>query len=342
MRNPLRNERGAVFVLIGLALTLLAAVIGFATDYGVLAYTQNQGQAAVDTAALAGASGIAQYRDDGDDSLIQERIAALDDANDVRGLAADLGGGGATVELLVYDSASNTFTCESGCEPELVNAVRVTKTGYATPVYFSWARNLLGGTNPASYSVAVSAVGHLSCPAEIDSGDGIGVIALRECEIDYPDDCNVPQVLQGGTDNSAFTTFNLTGANVCKEMIEGNPPTNLQDDVKVGDVINLVGTGQATSCLKAVDDRFAHCKESSCESDPPDPTCIMTLPVIDCAGPESNAKIVGFAEACITDVQSHGSNKWVKGEIECSLSCDDCGGGGACFGLVSNQPYLIR
>src|SRR5688572_12590340 len=124
MKN-LRNERGAVFVLVGLALAFLAAVIGFATDYGVLVYTQNQGQAAVDTAALAGASGIPQYVDDADDSLIHERIAALDAANEVRGFAADLGNGGATVDLLHWDDATNEFTCENDCDQELVNAVRV-------------------------------------------------------------------------------------------------------------------------------------------------------------------------------------------------------------------------
>ena len=334
------NERGQVFVLVGLALALLAAVVGFATDYAVLSYTRNQGQVAVDTAAVAGATGLPLYRSEGDPSEVYERIAALDAGNDVRGTAAELGDSGSTVEFLIFDPATNSFTCEAGCDPEQVNAIRVTKNGgYATPVYFSWARNLLGGSNPAAHTINVSAASYLSCGGETPTG-GVGVIALRECEINYPEDCDVPQVLQGGSDNSAFTTFNLTGSNVCKQIVEGNPPSNLQDRIKVGDEINLVGTGQVTSCLAALDAEYSHCGPANCATDPPDPTCIITLPVIDCAGPESNALVVGFAHACVTDIQSQGNQKWVRGEIECDGEIE--GGGGACFGVLGKKAYLIR
>ncbi|MGH7803104.1 MAG: hypothetical protein ACREQJ_02050, partial [Candidatus Binatia bacterium] len=295
----------------------------------------------VDTAAAAGATGLSSYRNDGDPSDVYDRIAALDAGNDVRGSAADLGAAGSTVEFLVYDPATNEFTCESGCDPELVNAVRVTKVGgYETPVYFSWARNLLGGASPASHAINVSAAAYQSCAGEAPIG-GVGVIALRECEINYPEDCNVPQVLQGGSDNSAFTTFNLTGASVCKQIVQGNPPSNLQDRIKVGDTINLVGTGQVTSCLAALDEEYQHCDATRCATDPPDPTCIIYLPVIDCTGPESNAKVVGFARTCVTDIQSQGQEKWVKGEIECE-GTELEGGGGTCAGVLGKKAYLVR
>ena len=340
--NTIRNERGgAIFALIGLMLALLASFIGLATDYGVLSYTRNQAQAAVDTAAVAGASGLPLYRSEEDPADVYERIAALDEGNDVRGATAALAGEGSTVEFLIYDPATNSITCESDCDAELVNAVRVTKNGgYETPVYFSWARNFLGGTSPSSHTINVTATSYLSCASEAPSG-GVGVIALRECEINYPDDCNVPQVLQGGADNSAFTTFNLTGSNVCKQIVEGNPPSNLQDRIKAGDLINLVGTGQVTSCLMELDEEYEDCNAASCASDPPDPDCIMYLPVIDCAGPESNAIVVGFAKACVTEIESQGQEKFVKGEIECDGD-QLPGGGGQCFGLLGKHPFLVR
>lgn len=339
--KTLGNQDGAVFALVGLALFFLAAIIGFATDYGVVVYVQNQGQAAVDTAALAGASGIPDYAETGDSSVALARVAALDAANDVRGASAAVGATG-SVDFLVYDQETDAFTCESGCDPEEVNAVRVTKTDYQAPFFFSWARGAFSGSQPSSIDVSVSAVGHIPCAGSLDADEGIGPIALRECYIDYPNDCSVPRVYQSGEDNSAFTTFNLTGANACKQLAAGNPPTNMQDTVRVGDSINLVGTGQVTSCLQEVDDRFDHCTEASCSSDPPDPTCVLPLPVIDCAGPESNGIVVGFAYACISDVQAPaGGEKSITAAIQCGEQAPS-DPGGACFGTFAQRPVLIR
>ncbi len=334
-----------MFVLIGLALTLLAAVIGFATDYGVLVYTQNQGQAAVDAAALAGVTGIPQYVDDGDDVVIHERIAALDAANDVRGLAADLGGGGATVDLLHWDDATNEFTCENDCDQELVNAVRVTKGGYETPLYFSWARNLFGGSESASRTINVSAVAHLPCPDALDpppDGPGWGPIALRECKIGFPDACNVTSIIQSSEseDNSAFTTFNLKGSNVCGDIAERKLPAGLDEKVEVGDEINLVGTGSSASCLKKLDDYYEECGPEDCGDDPT-PACTAVLPVIDCAGSESAGIVKGFALVCFTKIESPPKKKLIETTVICPYEAGE-GSGGTCLGTYSKQPLLIR
>ena len=346
--KTLRNEDGAIFALVGLAMFLLAAFVGLATDFGVMAYVKNQGQSAVDTAALAAASAIPEYREAGDASLAMSRISTLDAANDVRGASADVAS--ASVEFLTYDFETNGFSCESDCEPESVNAVRVTKTDYQAPFFFSWARNAFGGSSPNSIDVQASATAYLGCPAEEETGSGMGPIALRECAIDFPEDCNVPRelVCQSGCedpsptgDNSAFATFNLNGASVCSQLALGNPPTNLVDTVHVGDVINLVGTGQAASCLNAVETRYGDCTPAKCATEPPDPSCVLTLPVIDCGGPESNGIVVGFATACVTEVMNHGSEKWVKGALKCGPQ-DPGGPGGACFGTFATRPVLVR
>ena len=349
--TPLRNERGAVFVLVGLALFLLAAVIGLATDYGVLAYARNQGQAAVDAAALAGASGIPKYVDDADDSVIQERIAALDGANDVRGFAADLGNGGATVDLLHWDETTNEFTCENDCEPELVNAVRVTKAGYETPVFFSWARNAFGGGESGTKTLNVSATAHLPCPDTFEpptTGPGWGPIALRECKIGFPDACNVTSIIQTAEaeDNSAFTTFNLNGSNVCGDIATGTTlPAGLDAEVQVGDAINLVGTGAAASCLKKLDDRYQHCGPEDCTTDPvtdpPTSDCHAVLPVIDCAGSESVGTVKGFALVCFTNITSPPKPKLIETQVICPYEGGE-GTGGTCLGTYSKQAVLVR
>jgi Putative Flp pilus-assembly TadE/G-like len=340
--NAHRGQRGQIFVIVGLALFLISAMIGLAADFGLLAFTQNQGQAAVDTAALAGASGLPSYITKGDVTEVESRIAALDHANVVRGESAGLGNGGAKIEFLIYDRETNRITCESGCDRQQVNAIRVTKTGYETPTFFGWSRPDAGTSTPPR-NLRVSAVGHLGCPSEIDTEETprLGPIALRECRIGFPNACTTSSILQSGSagDNSAFTTFNLTGADTCKDIASGNPPADLQRKIRIGDTINLVGSGQVTSCLKELDDHYQHCTPLSCVN-PPDPSCIVTLPVIDCASPQSSGVVVGFATACVRDIQSP-SPKRIDAQVQCGAQTPS-GPGGACFGTLAKRPILIR
>ena len=52
------NERGSVLVFITLMIVLLLVMVGLGLDTGQLTYVRNQGQAAVDSAALAAVSAL--------------------------------------------------------------------------------------------------------------------------------------------------------------------------------------------------------------------------------------------------------------------------------------------
>ena len=54
-----KNERGSVLVFVTLMIVLLLVMVGLGLDTGQLTYVRNQGQAAVDAAALAAVSAIA-------------------------------------------------------------------------------------------------------------------------------------------------------------------------------------------------------------------------------------------------------------------------------------------
>ena len=54
----LENQRGAVLIFVTLMIVLLLIMVGLGLDTGSLTYSRNQGQAAVDAAALSAVSGL--------------------------------------------------------------------------------------------------------------------------------------------------------------------------------------------------------------------------------------------------------------------------------------------
>ena len=52
------NERGSVIVFITLMVVILMVMVGVGLDTGHMTYARNQGQAAVDAAALSAISGL--------------------------------------------------------------------------------------------------------------------------------------------------------------------------------------------------------------------------------------------------------------------------------------------
>src|SRR5688572_18742342 len=56
--NILNNERGVVLVFVAMGLVLFVLFLGVTLDTGWTVYVRSQGQARVDSAALAGAAGL--------------------------------------------------------------------------------------------------------------------------------------------------------------------------------------------------------------------------------------------------------------------------------------------
>ena len=57
--QPLKNEQGYALVFMTLMIVLLLIMVGMGLDTGHLSYVRSQGQPAVDAAALAAASPVA-------------------------------------------------------------------------------------------------------------------------------------------------------------------------------------------------------------------------------------------------------------------------------------------
>ena len=77
----MNNQRGSVIVWITLMITLLLIMVGMGLDTGQMTYTRNQGQVAVDAAALAAISGLPQR----DENLVRDRAVLVNNTNDFTG-----------------------------------------------------------------------------------------------------------------------------------------------------------------------------------------------------------------------------------------------------------------
>src|SRR5918993_270283 len=83
--QPVKNESGSVFVLITLMIVLLMVIVGLGLDTGQLTYVRNQGQSAVDAAALAAVSALPSR----DPSQVNARALAFNSKNDYVASGAD-------------------------------------------------------------------------------------------------------------------------------------------------------------------------------------------------------------------------------------------------------------
>jgi hypothetical protein len=331
--NILNNERGVVLTFVAMGLFLFMLFLGVALDTGWTVYVRSQGQARVDSAALAGTAGLfdqntgtretaaKQLAEDFSDTENPVLTTDTEQAEDVIPMHYNP----ATRELVEAPSwappPNGDFT-QPGA-----NAVRV-QNAVPTPLFFSGVRNVFGANETGVTDINVDAVGFLGCPAGGNFGPGgIAPIALRACRVDFPGGCNGDRILyqspDSGADNSAFTTIFETGSNYCRDLVaetEPSPPVT----VEACDVINTIGSGQVASCFADLQCKYPAnvCNVASCTSGNPPPQCIATLPVVDtgCAGEKygacpvadtnmSDGHVVGYATICFTSITKNGDSE---------------------------------
>jgi len=111
-----------------------------------------------------------------------------------------------------------------------------------------------------------------------------------------------------------------------------------------GQEINL-NNGQITACMWEIYYRFESCFACpDCCADPPNPDCVITIPVIDCDNTiNQQSNIVLFASLCISNVIAEPADQAI---IDASLVCDtdasNSVGGGFNFGTYAGLPVLVE
>ena len=348
-----KHERGSVLLYVAGSLMVMMLFVGLAIDGGWTTYVRNQGQAAVDAAALSAASAITGYKRGSAASTIELQAAAFaqnaasaGSANIVIHQSPTLTLGN-NIDCLTYDQTNNTVTCSDPgcggtCAAAQVNAVRVSMEDSATPSRTS-ALNIplfFGRLVGMPFMrLNVSAVGYVGCPGTCAPSTCGPELPVGLCAnyVGYPDKCGPTHALQApdGTDNSGFTSFfdsNTTG-NACRDYV--NSPSTIPAS-GVGQSLNVTN-GQVATCLSAIKTKFDLNKDASGK------WCVF-MPVFNCPGGAFNGAlpVAGFAQMCITKVVDTGSPKYIQGFLNCDVSVNSGPSGGACFGVSATNPIVVR
>jgi Flp pilus assembly protein TadG len=313
--KPIKNERGSVIVFVTLMVVILLIMVGLGLDTGQLTYVRNQGQAAVDAAALAAVSALPSR----DDDQVKIRAAGFNSKNDyVESPTNQIGGGNVT--YVQYDYATNTITNYSA-NVTTANGVRVALEGgssITTPMFLTPLLNLLGIATPGTQNVNVSAVatitGKPSIPIAVWSSLCNGSTPIPDVKLKQQNP---------GDENSCWTTYldKSSGASDIKalftagENCQGLPGQN-GAPIDIGTPI-YENKGQAASVYGVAEDFFF--KNSVTKN-----RCWF-LPVITGSG-NCNAKdpapIVDWASFCPQSMLKHGGHSYFQGTLTCKAKLD--------------------
>ena len=335
MSSMLRNQRGAVAVIVGILIFVLVGFGALAVDISHLHVARNELQNAADAGALAGARVL--YNDDGtaiNEGANQEAYDAAT-ANKSEGTAVEVDWSGgndgevqrghwsfglAALERGFYDNDSTTpvelwdvSTADLDANPDFINAVKVVtrRTTQGTPVASFFAR-IFGYEN---FELSAEAVAYIGFAGTLNPGDVDQPIAIcRDSILDINDKytCTVGRMINSGHDagsneTGGWTSFNQeddpctggTNAQEVKSLVcgDGNP-----EPIIFGEPMATNG-GDIQS---AFNDLIQCWEDETGKTQPWE----LTLPVIDCG----DANNVGTCEVIVGAVELN--IVWITGAGE--------------------------
>jgi len=311
--QPVKNESGSVIVLITLMIVLLLVIVGLGLDTGQLTYVRNQGQSAVDAAALAAVSALPSR----DPSQVNARALAFNSKNDYVASGADPLKS-TDVSYVYYNFSTNDV--ERYNEPiATANGVRVAREaghGITTPVFLTPLMNLFGTSTPGTQNVSVSAVATIMAKPAIPIAVWSNVCGApgeektTEIKMQHPDKKD-----DTASENSCWTTFLdcSSGAKDIKALFKvaeecSGGGANL-GEVEIGTPI-CQNRGQANSALGKAEDFFM--------KDHPDRWWLV--PVIGGGAncdPSNPTKVTNWAKIYPTAVSKTGNPKTITAKVAC-------------------------
>jgi Flp pilus assembly protein TadG len=303
--NRLNNNQGSVIVFVTLIITLLLVMVGIGLDTGMLTYVRSQAQPAVDSAALAAASGLL-----GGQTEVEARVAAYNSTNNYVGQPGSTLGAsnvtpivydGSNIQVATYGTANGVRVGleKAGTSPYTAN----TESSVGSPLFLTPLLNLMGFTAPAQADLNITATAVLENRPQLP-------IAIVGCEVG-PKTLSWSQT-PSPTDNSAITSFTFGSANVnlMRSLVSANCSTI--PPVGIGSCINL-NNGQDTPVLQEILKVFG--PPNAPFTDPPkDPEDCFLVPIIPNAPVDANLNkcrpMQGLARMCITNVNAPGQKNF--------------------------------
>ena len=311
--QPVKNESGSVIVLVTLMIVLLMVIVGLGLDTGQLTYTRNQGQSAVDAAALAAVSALPSR----DANQVNARAVGFNATNDYVASGADALKA-SDVSYVYYNFTTNNV--ERYNEPiATANGVRVAREGghaITTPMFLTPLMNLLGISTPGTQNVSVSAVSVISARPSIPialwsnvcGADGVEkTVEIKMQHPDKKDDTN--------SENSCWTTFLdcSSGARDIRDLFKvadecSGGGANL-GKIEIGTPI-CQNRGGVTKALQVAEDFFM--KDH--------PNRWWLVPVIGGGGncdPSNPTKVTNWAKIKPTAFSTTGNPKTITASVAC-------------------------
>lgn len=197
-----RSREGAVAVIVTLLLVVICAFVSLSFDVGNLYRVRTESQAAVDAAALAGASGL----DGTNAGMTEARARATDFGNRHYSYTSSVALGAGDIELGHWDHDAETFT--SSTVPAAVNAVRAT---YLVPSVSTPFAAVLGNYNTPVLAQSIAVGGgpwmpQCGFPLVVPDCAIANAALTSTCDFCF-------QLQSANTDNAAWTSFtNANGA----------------------------------------------------------------------------------------------------------------------------------
>ena len=331
----LKNQRGAVAIIVGILIFMLIGFGALSVDIGHLHVAQNELQNAADAGALAGARVL--YNDDGTAVNVGANQEAYDTAtanksegtavevNWVSGNAGDVQRGHWSFGLAglargFYPNTStapvslwNVSTADMDANQNFINAVRVVtrRTTQGTPVA-SFFAGIFGHEN---FELSAEAVAYIGFAGTLMPGDVDQPIAIcRDSLLNDSDEytCNIGRMINSGQDATSNETGGWTSFDQDNPCTGGTNAQEVKSLVCASGNPELITLGEpmATSGgdIQSAFNDLIQCWESETGKTQP---WTLTLPVIDC-GDANNvgtcAEIVGAVELNIVWITGAGED----------------------------------
>jgi Flp pilus assembly protein TadG len=327
----MNNQHGSVIIWVTLMITLLLAMVGMGLDTGQMTYTRNQGQVAVDAAALAAISGLPSRNE----SLVRGRAILFNNTNDFTG-SKTTQIQQANVTLMQYDFSTGTMTATA--DINAANAVRValesqnpydaaaTNTPITTPVFLTPLMRLLGipsSAASATQNVSVSAVATITSKPAIPIAIWAGLCGT---DPSYPIQHDVkiqmqhPDQKADGNEDACWTTYfdcssgapDIKAGFTTADECTGN---SINGSIAIDSLI-CQNRGQVNTVMKTAEDFFFT----------DNPNLWWTVPVIAGGGncdPTNPTKIVDFARIKPTAIVTTANPKYITADVQCHQPLTD-------------------
>ena len=352
----LADSRGAVAVTAAILLVTLFSITALSLDIGQAVVAKNELQNVADAAALAGARVLGTTYQSltpdeqraytlTDPSPIHASVLAVASQNKARGVPISINI--SDISIGTWDSPTKILTV-TNVGPD---AVRVTarRDSAANGPITTWIAGIMG---VSSLSVTARATAALTGTGTVLPGELDATFAISDEWFNDPISCNQPVQFAPTNDSlgcAGWHTFNQSpaNANTLRNILLGLTDGTFEAPaLSIMDTLEFIG-GTVASAFPYLNALFDAKKEWVGESaENPSGWCwnidVAVYDDVGCANPQGDMTIVGFAAACITNVQiAPEDEKQIDALVTCGEYLDARGGGGS-FGTRGSIPGLVE